>query len=164
MPDTVRWPLESNVIRRNDVRNTYGPVRREADGSPRNHQGWDFFAAEGTRCFAIADGKIMFAENAGADGYGLTVVQSFTWNQATLYAAYAHLSQIDVAVGDVVTIGQQIGLTGNSGNARGMTGMDQHLHFEIRTIVRPGRGLAGRMTPLTIFGELPLKTPILDPV
>ncbi|WP_017666884.1 M23 family metallopeptidase [Sandarakinorhabdus sp. AAP62] len=160
----IRWPLVSNVIRRGSSSNTFGPVRRDADGSPRNHQGWDFFAPIGTPCFAIADGRIEFAGDGGVQGYGLLVVHSFEWNSGTLFAAFAHLNRIDVTQGAVVSKGQQLGLTGDSGNARGMTGADLQLHFEIRTIVRPGKGLAGRISPLEIFEQLPMKTPIIDPV
>jgi murein DD-endopeptidase MepM/ murein hydrolase activator NlpD len=53
-------------------------------------------------------------------------------------------------------MGQQIGLTGNTGNAVSMRGADQHLHFELRTMALPPRGLAGRFSPMAIFGECPL--------
>ncbi|HYD23743.1 MAG TPA: hypothetical protein VEB68_03030 [Croceibacterium sp.] len=42
-----------------------------------------------------------------------------------------------------------------------MRGLDQHLHFEIRTEPRPGRGLAGRMSPLNVFRAIPLDQPVL---
>ena len=52
--------------------------------------------------------------------------------------------------------GEQLGLTGNTGNAAGMRDEDQHLHFEIRTVPLPGRGLSGRYSPLVVFGRCPL--------
>lgn len=151
----IGWPLKSNRIRRGMESNTFGPVRRNADGSPRNHQGWDFYAAPGTPCFAVADGRVALIRTAG--DYGNTIVIEFQHEGARRFAAYCHLSRMDVKQGDPVTRGQQIGLTGNTGNAEGMRGDDCHLHFELRTVAAPGRGLEGRLSPLALFGVCPLK-------
>lgn len=158
MDSNIRWPLARNVIRRNKVSNTFGMVRRSADGSMRAHQGWDFEAAEGTQCFAIADGRVALVKTGG--DYGNTVVLAIEVRGETYYAAYAHLAAISVKAGDRVSKGGKIGLTGCTGNAMGMTGPDQHLHFEIRTVPAPGRGLAGRISPLKIFREIPLDRPV----
>jgi murein DD-endopeptidase MepM/ murein hydrolase activator NlpD len=45
-----------------------------------------------------------------------------------MYTQYGHLSSIHVLVGQKVTPGQQIGVSGATGNATG-----PHLHFEART-------------------------------
>lgn len=65
------------------------------------------------------------------------------------FAFYAHLDRIDVKIGQLVKAGTQIGLTGDTGNANGMTTEKKggHLHFEIRTIQNPGLGLGGRINP-----------------
>lgn len=155
---TIDWPLDLNQIRRGLTNHTFGMVRRNADGTPRPHQGWDFHALVGTPCHAIADGVIAMIGNGGA--YGLTIVQKFEHKGQALYAAYCHMQTSKVYAGDEVKLGQVIGLTGESGNAKGMGPKDQHLHFEIRTVPMPGRGLVGRLSPLTVFGACPLREPV----
>jgi murein DD-endopeptidase MepM/ murein hydrolase activator NlpD len=154
MDPKIGWPLAHNVIRHKAVSNTFGMVRHNPNGTLRPHQGWDFEAAVGTPCFAIADGKVAYRNSAG--DYGNLVAIAFQYEGQTLYATYAHLSRVDVALGDTVAKGQTIGLAGCTGNAAGMTGEDQHLHFEIRTEPHPARGLAGRISPLNVFRSVPL--------
>ena len=54
-------------------------------------------------------------------------------------------------------------MTGNTGNAETMQGDDQHLHFEIRVIELPGKGLSGRINPRELYGFAPLNTTVYDP-
>jgi peptidoglycan LD-endopeptidase LytH len=161
MPDDIGWPLSSNVIRRNSNSNTFGMVRRRANGSKKPHQGWDFTAVVGTPCYAVAAGTVVYLGTGAA--YGLTIVHSFVFGGTTYYAAYAHMQSANVGKDDVVTKGQLIGLTGESGNAKGMAVIDQHLHFEVRTVSLPGLGLSGRVSPYTIFGTVPLLSPVAGP-
>ena len=155
----IGWPLAHNVIRLGSRSNIFGMVRRRADGTAKPHQGWDLEAPIGTPCRAIADGRIVEVRQ-GVD-YGLTVVQSFMHEGRRLYAAFCHLSQLSVARGDAVTRGQVIALTGDSGNAKGLTGRNLHLHFEIRDIALPGLGLAGRINPESLYGVCPLHSAIM---
>ncbi len=148
----IDWPLDRNVIRRSTVNNTFGMVRKNADGTPRPHQGWDFHALIGTPCYAISGGKVVSVSDSG--DYGLTVVLKL--EGLDCYATYAHLQRTLVRVGDSLVRGALIGTTGDSGNARGMGAADQHLHFEIRTTMNVGRGLTGRISPLEVFGVCPL--------
>ncbi|GAA2085666.1 M23 family metallopeptidase [Kitasatospora saccharophila] len=87
------------------------------------HTGIDFPVATGTSLKAIANGTVVSAGNGGA--YGNQVVIKLADGK---YAQYAHLSSISVSAGQAVTAGQQIGLSGATGNVTG-----PHLHFEIRT-------------------------------
>ncbi|MFF0294064.1 peptidoglycan DD-metalloendopeptidase family protein [Kitasatospora sp. NPDC004615] len=87
------------------------------------HTGIDFPVATGTSLKAIANGTVVSAGNGGA--YGNQVVIKLADGK---YAQYAHLSSISVSAGQSVTAGQQIGLSGATGNVTG-----PHLHFEIRT-------------------------------
>ncbi|MFJ1758214.1 peptidoglycan DD-metalloendopeptidase family protein [Kitasatospora sp. NPDC088134] len=87
------------------------------------HTGIDFPVSTGTSLKAIAAGTVVSAGNGGA--YGNQVVIKLADGK---YAQYAHLSSISVSAGQSVTAGQQIGLSGATGNVTG-----PHLHFEIRT-------------------------------
>ena len=147
----MRFPLASNVIRANSVRNTFGVVRSYPDGKPKVHQGWDFAAAVGTPCFAVADGTVVGIGN-GKD-YGITLTLDIGGGR---YAFYAHLQNVTAALGEVVSEGQHIGNTGNTGNAVNLHDDDDHLHFEARLVKSPGLGLGGRVSPLAWFGSCPI--------
>ncbi|NIY67219.1 peptidase M23 [Streptomyces malaysiensis] len=93
-----------------------------------NHSGQDFVVPSGTPVHAAHDGVVVKAgPYGGGDGpaYGNAIV--IKHDNAT-YSQYAHLSRIDVRIGQTVREGQQIGLSGSTGNSTG-----PHLHFEIRT-------------------------------
>ncbi|ANH92736.1 MULTISPECIES: M23 family metallopeptidase [Streptomyces] len=92
------------------------------------HSGQDFAVPIGTNVVAAHGGTVVKAgPNGGGDGpaYGNAIVVK---HANGLYSQYAHLSRIDVKVGQVVTTGQHIAKSGNTGNSTG-----PHLHFEIRT-------------------------------
>jgi murein DD-endopeptidase MepM/ murein hydrolase activator NlpD len=91
--------------------------------SSGSHTGIDFHAASGTPVHAVGSGTVVEAGWGGA--YGNQIV--IRMNDGT-YTQYGHLSSINVSVGQTVTPGQQIGLSGATGNVTG-----PHLHFEART-------------------------------
>ncbi|MEU6223435.1 peptidoglycan DD-metalloendopeptidase family protein [Streptomyces sp. NPDC047042] len=87
------------------------------------HTGVDFVVPTGTSLKAVGAGTVVSAGWGGA--YGNQVVIKLADGY---YAQYGHLSQLSVSAGQSVTAGQQIGLSGATGNVTG-----PHLHFEIRT-------------------------------
>ncbi|MFI8895134.1 M23 family metallopeptidase [Streptomyces paradoxus] len=91
--------------------------------SSGSHTGVDFHAASGTSVHAVGTGTVVEAGWGGS--YGNQVV--IKMNDGT-YTQYGHLSSTGVSVGQRVTPGQQIGLSGATGNVTG-----PHLHFEART-------------------------------
>ncbi|MFF0192360.1 peptidoglycan DD-metalloendopeptidase family protein [Streptomyces anulatus] len=94
-----------------------------ASWSSGYHTGSDFQAASGTPVLAIGPGTVVSAGNSGS--YGNEVVIK---HEDGMYSQYAHQSSLNVSVGQTVTGGQQIGLSGSTGNSTG-----PHLHFEVRT-------------------------------
>jgi murein DD-endopeptidase MepM/ murein hydrolase activator NlpD len=86
------------------------------------HNGLDFGVVVGTPVETTMNGKVTYA-GWNNQGYGnLVIVQNGEYK-----TYYAHLSSIPVSVGDSVTAGSTIGLSGNTGNSTG-----PHLHYEIR--------------------------------
>jgi peptidoglycan DL-endopeptidase CwlO len=86
------------------------------------HPGIDIAVPTGTPIRAAASGRVAIAGWVG--GYGnYTCIQ----HSATLSSCYGHQSSIQVSVGQSVSQGQVIGLSGSTGNSTG-----PHLHFEVR--------------------------------
>ena len=107
---------------------------RPVHGAAKYHQGIDLQAAYGQEVPAAARGtRGRGRETRGA--YGQTVVLE---HADGLRTRYAHLSAMDVSVGDRVLQGQEIGRVGQSGRATG-----PHLHFEV---IRDGQ----RIDPTTV--------------
>ncbi|MDG4858376.1 M23 family metallopeptidase [Streptomyces sp. T-3] len=91
--------------------------------SSGSHTGVDFHAASGTSVKSVGAGTVVEAGWGGAYGNNIVIKM----NDGT-YTQYGHLSSIGVTVGQAVTPGQQIGVSGATGNVTG-----PHLHFEART-------------------------------
>lgn len=158
----ILWPLVSNMIRMNKLSNTFGKFAERTSGV---HWGWDFYAEAGTPCYAIADGEIVLRYGdrpTDTGAFGLVSVLKFEFEGKPLFAAYCHLQSVVAPIGPI-TAGEQVGFTGNSGNAKGMTGREQHLHFEIRKSARPPPGELYRLSPLRLYGICPLHEAIVEP-
>ncbi|MET8765965.1 M23 family metallopeptidase [Streptomyces sp. NPDC004658] len=87
------------------------------------HTGVDFHAASGTAVHAVGSGTVVSTGWGGAYGNQIVIRMA-----DGMYTQYGHLSSIGVTVGQKVVPGQQIGLSGATGNVTG-----PHLHFEART-------------------------------
>lgn len=147
---TSSWgdPVANPRIRRNQASNLYGPVRRYANGKPKNHQGFDYYAPVGTNIRSVADGLIYRIEYKHSD-YGNNVTIKHPRGKSYVYSFYAHLSKIasSMKAGKVVKKGDIIGYSGTTGNAQGMHGPDEHMHFEARTSPVHQLGLGGKENP-----------------
>ena len=87
------------------------------------HAGIDMAAPCGTPILAAASGVVEQADNQ-YNGYGKMVIIRHTDGRETFYA---HMNDIYVSVGDIVTQGEVIGEVGSTGDSTGY-----HLHFEVR--------------------------------
>jgi murein DD-endopeptidase MepM/ murein hydrolase activator NlpD len=119
----------------------------------RAHLGTDFAAPTGTPARTVGDGVVGFA--GGQNGYGNVVIVKHRNGHETVYA---HLSRINVRVGQSVSQGQTIGLVGATGWATG-----PHLHFEFRvngvhqdpmTIARQSETVPVPAAALPLFKQL----------
>ncbi|MEZ4674626.1 MAG: M23 family metallopeptidase [Caldilineaceae bacterium] len=94
------------------------------DGVPlRGHNGVDFLTPTGTPIVAIDNGVIEQAVYNDPTGFGHFVKVRHAWGETL----YAHLSRIDVQVGQQVVRANVLGATGDTGFVFG-----PHLHFAIR--------------------------------
>ncbi|WP_309597233.1 phage tail tip lysozyme [Enterococcus hirae] len=94
------------------------------NGGQEFHNGIDLVNGNpNTPIFAALDGEVVQAGANYYDWYGNYVVIKHNNGKWT---GYAHLSRIDVSVGQKVQKGAQIGLMGTTGPSTG-----EHLHFQI---------------------------------
>jgi len=101
-----------------------GPVTdRFGPRGSRFHTGIDIPAPSGTGVVAAAPGRVAYAGWLPG-GWGLLVAVAHRNGTRTLYA---HLSRVEVHVGERVQAGWQVGRVGATGDATG-----PHLHFEVR--------------------------------
>ena len=102
------------------IRSYFGDSR---DGGRRRHHGVDIFADKGTPALAAAEATVTRVRNGGLGG---KVVWLRDRRGHALY--YAHLDSQLVRRGMRVSVGDTVGLVGNTGNARTTP---PHLHFGI---------------------------------
>jgi murein DD-endopeptidase MepM/ murein hydrolase activator NlpD len=96
--------------------------------SSGSHSGVDFHASYGSEVVSVGSGTVVEAGWGGAYGNNIVI----RMNDGT-YTQYGHLSAISVSVGESVTPGERIGISGSTGNSTG-----PHLHFEARTSAEYG--------------------------
>jgi murein DD-endopeptidase MepM/ murein hydrolase activator NlpD len=87
----------------------------------QDHLGFDLAVTKHYPVEAANHGMVLFAGYLGI--YGNTIILDHGYG---LLSLYAHLSSIEVKVGDAVTMGQPIGKSGTTGLAGG-----DHLHFSL---------------------------------
>ncbi|MCA4133828.1 M23 family metallopeptidase [Arthrobacter sp. M4] len=86
------------------------------------HRGQDYVAQCGTPVYAAASGKVTFASWHPFGGGNRVVIDHGNGLETT----YNHLSSFNVQVGQVVSRGQTVAMSGTTGASTGC-----HLHFEV---------------------------------
>lgn len=91
-------------------------------GVTKRHTGMDFACPPGNPIYATGDGVVILAKY-DRSGYGRHVEVDHGFGYVT---RYAHMSRMDVEVGQAVKRGDCLGLSGRSGRITG-----PHLHYEV---------------------------------
>lgn len=99
----------------------------ELDDSSRFHPGIDIACAEGTPVLAVAIGTVVYADYDST--YGRLLVIQHSDSVSTLYG---HNDSLLVTIGDRVSVGSRIALSGNTGQSTA-----PHLHYEVRVHDEP---------------------------
>lgn len=123
--DALVKPIKDQYI----ITSHYGDLRLYMHGSKKisnytMHNGIDYapFKRENTPIFAAGKGKIVFARNRELTGNTL-IIQHLPG----VFTIYLHLSKLEISENKIVSAGEYIGNTGNTGLSTG-----PHLHFEVR--------------------------------
>ena len=96
-----------------------GPI---SQGARAGHQAVDIAVPVGSPVRATMAGQVIHA-GWNNEGYGnLVIVENGAYR-----TYFAHLESLPVTVGQTVTAGQLVGLSGNTGNSTG-----PHVHYEVR--------------------------------
>lgn len=124
-PGGFIWPVSTSKIITSPMG---GRVSPGGIGST-NHRGVDIggvgttSAAMATKAGKVILAKIVVYGSYGGSGYGNYVVVDHGGGYTTLYA---HLTSVSVSVGQMVSQGDTVGITGSTGNSTG-----PHLHYEV---------------------------------
>ncbi|MBX3078282.1 MAG: M23 family metallopeptidase [Cryobacterium sp.] len=123
-PPPLRWPLDN--LKYSDG---FGPRVAPCSGCSTFHDGVDFDPGYGAQVYAIAAGVVIETDNPHYVALGTYVVIRHVIDGTTIDSVYGHLQSgsMPLKVGDVVKVGQVIGLVGSTGESTG-----PHLHFELR--------------------------------
>ena len=116
--ETLHWPTEANQT---TISSGFGPRNSPTAGASSNHGGIDIAVGEGTNVYACMDGKVTVSQFSDSAGNYVQIDHGNGY-----VTKYMHNSQLKVSVGDQVTAGQLIALSGNTGNSTG-----PHIHFQI---------------------------------
>lgn len=152
-PGWLERPIGEGYIRTID--RSY-PYASTGDGNYDLHHGVEFLNKYGSPVLAALEGEVVFAGSDDMDRlgpfwafYGNVVILQHAGllpEGVDVFTLYAHLSEVDVFVGQKVTTGEVLGKIGATGAADG-----PHLHFETRVF---SNDYAHTVNPVLWFAPL----------
>ncbi len=134
----------------------------------KGHNGWDYYAPDGTKVKAAHDGEVTFSgeDNSGGLGIVIRTLEKFDYEDKQVYfkTIYWHLQKdsFQVKAGEKVKAGQWIANADNTGASTG-----SHLHFGLKPLVKgeadwdwsnleQDNGYGGAIDPQPYFPTPPL--------
>lgn len=120
----IRWPFPVAI----PISSGFGARAAPCQGCSTNHSGLDFASGADAAIFSVADGVVV-ERSTGGTTWGNYVVIESTVDGQKFQAGYAHMAAGSSALqlGEVVKVGDLVGLTGATGQVSGA-----HLHFTIK--------------------------------
>lgn len=113
---TLYWPTDGT-----EITSYFGPREAPTVGASTNHGAIDIGVSTGTNVYACLDGTVTIAQYSDSAGNYIEIDHGNGY-----VTKYMHNSQLKVSVGDKVTAGQVIALSGSTGYSTG-----PHVHFQI---------------------------------
>ncbi|MHB1172577.1 MAG: M23 family metallopeptidase [Lacisediminihabitans sp.] len=123
-PPPLQWPLGPGT----PISDGFGPRIPPCAACSSFHEGVDFDPGYGAPVHAIAAGVVVTSNNSSYGGLGVSVAIQHQIGGRVVTSVYGHLQSgsMTLKVGDIVRVGQVLGLVGSTGASTGA-----HLHFEI---------------------------------
>ena len=119
---SLRKQLLKAPLKYAPVTSTFGVRRHPILGYTRNHNGTDYGVPVGTPVWSVGDGRVITAGWHGGFGRLVEVAHPNGW-----VSQYAHLSRINVRVGQRLQQKDVVGLVGMTGLSTG-----PHLHYGLK--------------------------------
>jgi murein DD-endopeptidase MepM/ murein hydrolase activator NlpD len=118
----IRWPFDYAV----PLGDHFGPRAAPCAGCSTYHRGTDFETGDGAAIYAIAAGVVTISEDSGGLGQYVAISHDINGHEFTSIYGHMRANSETVSVGETITEGEPLGLTGTTGESTG-----PHLDFEI---------------------------------
>lgn len=123
-PPRIGTGTFSKPLNRGTITSGYGSRYHPVYRRYKKHSGVDIAAPYGSPVLASDGGKVIFS--GWKSSYGYCVIVDHGGNLSSLYA---HMSSLNVSVGEKIYKGKTVGKVGSTGTSTG-----NHVHFEIRKL------------------------------
>ena len=142
-----RMPMDNAYCTWSSYSNMSWATYTNRSGDRDYHLGIDIYGTGG-KVYAAASGTVVAASSSNSGANGRFIIIKHTLSGKTVYSFYAHLSSLNVSVGQTVNKGTQIAVAGGSGNGSN-SAYGTHLHFAIVDTLWTSGGYYGYSTYFT---------------